>query len=47
MYFLYKGPLIIGFADKRPLTQRALFWPKPLSRGACSAIGDSTVAPPG
>ena len=25
MYFLYKGALIVGFADKRPLIQRALF----------------------
>ena len=47
MYFLAKGALIIGFADKRPLIQRALCWPIPLSRGRCSAIGDSTAAPPG
>ena len=25
MYFLDKGALIVGFADKRPLIQRALF----------------------
>ena len=34
IYFLDKGALIIGFADKRPLIQRALFWPHPFSRGA-------------
>ena len=43
VYFLNKGALIIGIADKRPLIQRALFWPVLLS----SAIGDSTAAPPG
>ena len=30
-YFLNKGALIIGIADKRPLIQRVMFWPYLLS----------------
>ena len=37
-YFLNKGALIIGIADKRPLIQRVMFWPYLLSRERCSAV---------